>query len=231
MSRAWPQPTTWAGRILAELADLPDGLTDAALAHRLGGSHQTINAACRRLAMRGCITRTHGDGRLINRLRSSQDRPDAPLAATASDAPPWFWEGNVQARIVDFLVDAGWEIVRQANAASHEPGKDIEAERGEARLWVTVKGYPVATPKTPARLQAGHWFAAAIFDVIRWRQESPNARLVAALPDFPRYRDLAGSVRWLERAAPFSYLWVAQSKAVVGASDVAAPSNLESEAR
>jgi hypothetical protein len=136
----------------------------------------------------------------------------AEMPAMTPDTPdisrPWSWEGNVQDVAVKALVEHGWTIRRVANTASREPGKDIEAERSGAVLWVTVKGYPTGTPKTRPQTQARHWFAHALFDVILWRNQDADVQIAVALPRMPTYENLAARTAWFERAAGVCYLWV-----------------------
>ena len=124
--------------------------------------------------------------------------------ATPTGERPWSWEGNVQAAVATFLERRGWAIVRTANTATREPGKDIEAVRSGSTLWVTVKGLPLAHPSAQARL----WFADAIFDVVRYRQEDAAALIAVALPESPLYQRWQERAAWLQRATPFDYLWV-----------------------
>ncbi len=104
----------------------------------------------------------------------------------------------------------GYTIVRTADTASKETGRDIEARDAGGSLWVTVKGYPAGTPRTHPSIQAGHWFKQAVFDGARLARRKPgrSARLAIAMPDFPRYRKLAQKIAWLQPIARFSYFWV-----------------------
>ena len=105
----------------------------------------------------------------------------------------------------------GWTIRRVVNTGSRETGKDIEAERDGIALWVTVKGFPTGTARTPAPTQARHWFAQALFDVILWRQEDATAEIAVALPAMTTYQRLAERTRWFKSAATFSYIWVTEN--------------------
>lgn len=127
---------------------------------------------------------------------------------------PWFWEGNVQAAVLEYLTKQGYSIVRYADTAKREQGKDIEACRDSECLWVTVKGYPKGTPKTHPSTQAAHWFKKALYDIVAWRGESEKAELSIALPEYPRYRNLAGKIAWLRPVARFSFSWVGEDGSV-----------------
>ncbi|PKO11720.1 MAG: hypothetical protein CVU39_27940 [Chloroflexi bacterium HGW-Chloroflexi-10] len=92
---------------------------------------------------------------------------------------------------------------------------DVVAEKNGKTLWVSVKGYPTGTAKTSHSTQAGHWFAHVIFDIIRYREKGESLELAVALPDFPRYRSLAESIRWFTGAANFDYMWVKEDGSVI----------------
>lgn len=132
-----------------------------------------------------------------------------PVVTTESGRP-WFWEGNVQAAVVAWLCQQGWTVLRTADTATREPGKDIEARRDGSDLWVTVKGLPLAHPNAQARL----WFADAIFDVVRYRQENSAVLIAIALPVSHLYQRWMERTAWFQRAAPFDYLWVSEDGAV-----------------
>jgi hypothetical protein len=121
---------------------------------------------------------------------------------------PWYWEGNVQARVAAFLKAQGWTITRSADTASFQKGIDLIAAMGDRRLAVEVKGFPgtvyargpkagQAKPTKPA-LQARHWFGEAILSGILIRGSDEHIEIALAFPDVPRYRQLlARSVRAL----------------------------------
>ncbi len=132
------------------------------------------------------------------------------LEPTSISPRPWSWEGNVQVAVVDFLVHEGWSVSRQANTATRERGKDIELEREGTKLWVTVKGFPAGTGRASRTTQARHWFKAALFDVILWREGDLATEIAVALPAMPTYRNLAARTTWFQSAARFSYLWVTE---------------------
>jgi hypothetical protein len=227
MTSRWPRPETLAGRILATLQDRPEGASDAELARFFGVQHQAVNAACRMLAMRGLLMRASQQGTLINRVGSREDtdplaslEPEMPSHPPQTPLRPWYWEGNVQASVVDHLVRHDWRILQVANTVGRAPGNDIEAQRNGVMLWVTVKGFPVRTPKTQPPTQARHWFAAAIFDVVLWRQDAPrDVQFAIALPQFKTYETLAERTSWLKRETPFVYLWVSEASEVLSELD------------
>ena len=108
------------------------------------------------------------------------NRPRIPrwLKGQVMRPNPWYWEGNIQGAIVEYLRKADWRISRSADTTSREAGKDIEAERGSRELWVTVKGWPEKSANTQAR----HWFAAALFDLVLYRTDNPSVELAIGIP-------------------------------------------------
>ena len=85
---------------------------------------------------------------------------------------PWYWEGNVQARIVEFLKSQGASVHASTDTASREQGKDIVAVDPEGQtIWITVKGFP----EKSRNVQTRHWFAGALLDLARYRDKSRNA--------------------------------------------------------
>jgi hypothetical protein len=120
---------------------------------------------------------------------------------------PWYWEGNVQKRLLDWLQKNGHEIHSFSDTASRSGGVDIVAKDATgSQIWITVKGYP----ETLRNVQARHYFANAIFDLILYRGESASVQLGIALPEgFPTYKNLAKKVQWLrEEIFPFDIYWI-----------------------
>ncbi len=206
-------------RILDYLSQHPEGADDDELTVALSLRYrQQANSCCHQLAKEGFIERRRANGKLRNFLKSVtkteerhiEKRRRAPLAVE-----PWHWEGNVQSSVAEFLRAKGYSILRMADTRNREAGRDIEAQKDNQTLWVTVKGYPKCTPRTRPSTQAGHWFKDALFDIIYWRGENSRLELVMALPDFPRYRKLANRAAWLQPIARFSLMWVQEDGTVV----------------
>jgi hypothetical protein len=222
MTAYQPRPGTRADRILAALGERPEGASDAELSRHLRVPHEAVNQVCRQLVVRGLLIREPRSGTLINRIAPVADRGTSTALSSEGDSvfsphpsQLWSWEGNVQARVVNFLAQEGWTIRRVADTARREPGKDIEAEQDGLRLWVSVKGFPVGTARTQPYTQAPHWFAGALFDIVLWRQDAPHGvHFAVALPRYPTYETLAKRTNWLVDAAPFNYLWVSEDGAV-----------------
>jgi hypothetical protein len=129
--------------------------------------------------------------------------------AAAVAIPPedrdWFWEGNVQIRIADYLEGTGWLIEHTADTASGERGDDIRARRGADVLRVEVKGWPSEDYANPSRAsekkrtrpstQAGHWYSQALLRAIRDLGRHPDDLAAIGLPDWPRFRRLLDDTR------------------------------------
>jgi len=140
-------------------------------------------------------------------IRQGKVIVDPPL-----DSLFWFWEGKVQACIVEYLMKNGYQIIHSANTTSRESGKDVEALSPNGQvLWITVKGYPRKSEHTQAR----HWFAESLFDLTLYREQDINAELGIGLPDgFATYRNLASRVTWLKSRMPFQFYWVSENGTV-----------------
>jgi hypothetical protein len=204
-------------RIIAYLKEHPGGADDDELAQRLQlKRRQQGNSRCRQLAKQGLVERRRVNGKIRNFWVGGRRIPPSPgkQDAQRAGAEPWYSERNVQAAIVKHLAIEGWAVRSVADTAKREHGKDIVAERGEKFLWITVKGYPKGTPKTPPATQAGHWFKHAIFDILKYRGESNTAELGVGLPDFPTYRSLAEKIAWFQPVARFTYFWVQETGGV-----------------
>lgn len=184
---------------------------------------QQAHARCTELKQIGAIDRSPGvctvcaKSKIVNwRLAEATEQlaATAQTSAVASGAPgatrPWYWEGNVQNRIVEYLIRAGYRICHTADTASREAGKDIVAVGPDTReLWVSVKGFP--TPKGSTNVQARHWFARAVFDLVLYRGENPVAELAIGLPaGYKTYQSLAQRVGWFRQSLPFKIFWVSE---------------------
>lgn len=129
----------------------------------------------------------------------------------------WFWEGNIQRLVAEYLAAEGWAIEATADTASRARGVDILASKNGRRVALEVKGFPATTyargpkagqPKpTAPTLQARHWFAEAILTTLLTRARRVDHELAIALPDMPRFRTLLSEVEWaLERLTVGVYL-------------------------
>jgi hypothetical protein len=205
--------TTLSDRILLYLHDHPEGVDDDALAQALDVAHRAaVNQVCHRLEQEGRVVRGRAHGKIRNYLgRELPPTAETTLPVAVPGERPWYWEGLVQSRVEQWLLEHGYRILRTANTATKERGKDIEAHRDGIPMWVTVKGYPTGTAKTQPGVMAPHWFKDAVFELLVWRGESDAAELAIALPDFPRYRKLHDRVHWLQPVVNWQTIWVDQA--------------------
>ncbi len=203
-------------RILEYIKHHPEGVDDDELAKALGlSARQHANMACRQLAKAGLLTRRPVNDKIRNFLLSGA----APVPSLSSRGTPvnspktanWFWEGNVQDSVIAYLKKQSYQILSFADTASHERGIDIIAEKDGRQLWVSVKGYPKGTERTSPTLQAGHWFKKVVFDMIEYRERDKTVSLAIALPDYPRYRNMAAKITWIKPVAKFAYYWVREN--------------------
>lgn len=184
---------------------------------------QAVNQRCREMESLGQLTRQRDQCpqcktfKIVNRLKSESvnqtpsKKRSGNQSAQNSDSlildKPWYWEGNVQDRIVEHLKAEGWKILSSADTSSKEAGKDIIAARNNEELWVSVKGYPERSPN----IQARHWFSHALFDMAIYKDENPDVRLAIGLPaGFVTYKNLVPRVSWLRRNLPFEVVLVAE---------------------
>jgi len=208
-------------RIAEYLKKHPEGVDDDILARNLNlSARQQANSRCRQLEAEGLVERRKVGGKIHNfwiggeggGVRSkSHSTPNKKKKDPTDYQEAWYWEGNIQAVVVGYLAGQGYRVMSVADTASRQRGKDIEAVKDGKPVWVSVKGYPRGTAKTNPATQASHWFKQAVFDILEYRGEDANAELGLALPDFPRYRDLAARITWLQPLAKFTYYWVQDS--------------------
>jgi len=203
-------------RIISFLQNHPEGIDDDGLAKVLDlSARRQANMRCRELEKEGLVIRRQVNGKIHNFWAGK----DVPLISSVESKPAnslpkssyWFWEGNVQAKVVDYLVTQNYQIMSQADTASHQQGIDIIAKQNGISLWVSVKGYPKGTEKTNPSVQAAHWFKQVIFDMIEYRERDKEVLLAVALPDYPRYQRLAKKIPWFKPVAKFSYFWVKEN--------------------
>lgn len=208
-------------RIAEYLKRHPEGVDDDVLARNLNlSARQQANSRCRQPEEEGLVKRRKvhgkihnfwigGEGRGVKAAKRPSARKEEVEKKDYHDA--WYWEGNVQATVVGYLAGQGYSVMSVADTASRQRGKDIEAVYEGKQVWVSVKGYPKRKKRTHHSTQAGHWFMNAVFDILEHRGEDEEAELGLALPDFPRYRDLAARIAWLQPLAKFTYYWVQET--------------------
>ena len=117
----------------------------------------------------------------------------------------WFWEGNVQKNIAEYLQEQGFDV-KATDTISKSTGVDIVAKKAEKNILIEVKGWPSdkymdgpkkGQPKpTHPTLQAKHWLSEAFLTVIRRKSKFPGYTLAIGLPKFRRYTDLLNEISW-----------------------------------
>jgi hypothetical protein len=186
---------------------------------------QTVYSVCRLLSNESLILRNNGKCdrcrkvKLVSQLLVNQSTNkkevepssqviESDLASTAN----WSWEGNVQAKVVGYLIKNGYEIRSVADTAARTAGKDIVAvSKDDNELWVSVKGYP----EKSSNVQARHWFSGAVFDLVLYRGENPKVKLALAFPDgYATYLNLLPRINWLKETIPFEVFWVSNNGTV-----------------
>jgi hypothetical protein len=218
---------THKDRILKTLSETAMPVCDDCLAKATGiNPRQTIYQNCTKLANKGIIRRGQGECTFCAKIKKvswnekrvenyASPQAKADITQTETSSPkekgsktisPWYWEGNIQSKLVAYLAGKGYFIRSVTDTASKLQGKDIVAVSPEGReLWVSVKGFPENNSYTQAR----HYFAQAVFDVVLYRSENPTVELALALPHgFPTYERLASRISWLSSALPLKIYWV-----------------------
>ncbi|MEN6327712.1 MAG: hypothetical protein ABFD18_16085 [Syntrophomonas sp.] len=178
-------------------------------------ARQVSYQICTDLALQGLVFRGQNTCSQCGKLKkctskknddAKQNTQTTPVNNSLNSSHPWFWEGNVQATLVRYFVTQDYLIKSVADTASKTPGKDIIASSVNGHeVWISVKGYP----ENSAHVQARHWFAGAIFDLILYHDENPAIDLAIALPDsYKTYLNLAKRVVWLRNSMPFRIYWI-----------------------
>lgn len=179
---------------------------------------QTANSICRDLHNRGQIKRTNGNChtcrkfKIVNEYLTDKTSRLFEKALKKEkleqDFRPWYWEGNIQSVLVNWLVKQGYIIRAVSDTSARAQGKDIVAEDSEGKeLWVTAKGYP----EKSSNVQARHWFSDALMSLALYRDENSYVQLGLALPDdFATYLNLAPRIEWLRSAMPFNIYWISE---------------------
>ena len=121
-------------RIISCLETHPEGLDDDQLTKILGISRrQQVNMRCRDLENEGLVTRHRVNGKINNFLTGKPIVPRAPSSPSfqniTSDHELWFWEGNIQSKVIMYLAWLNFQIRSVADTASRQQGIDIVAEK------------------------------------------------------------------------------------------------------
>ncbi len=126
---------------------------------------------------------------------------------------PWYWEGNVQESLVEYLTNKNIYIKNTANTLTRETGKDIEAILPDnTKFWISVKGFPEKSKNTQAR----HWFSQAIFDMIIYHGEDSKVKLGIAFPNKGvTYKNLIKKIEWFLIKFDISIFWVCEDGEII----------------
>lgn len=194
----------------------------------LSGVHprNTVFKMCNQLSEVSLILRYKGECEHCRKNKNVSRFPDTnrydeqkvafrkPMQNEPDGTNAWFWEGNIQGKVVSYLVQNGYSIRSVADTASREHGKDIVALAPDGNeLWISVKGFPDNGKRSST--QARHWFSYAIFDLVLYRGASSTAKLALALPEgFTTYANLSPRVEWLKQTMPFEIFWVSEDVSV-----------------
>lgn len=122
----------------------------------------------------------------------------------------WFWEGNVQEKIVEYIEKKGFKITEKANTETKKQGPDIKILKGGKYEVIEVKGYPSdkyainspggkigETKKTKPRIQARHWFSQALFKIILEKCYDPDIEIALGFPYNEFYKNMIKRIKWL----------------------------------
>ena len=210
-------------RIVEHLKAHDEGVDDDMLTEALGLSRrQHANQECRKLESAGLVERRRVSGKIRNfatgtaRACSEEVTESPPTVSVTSSQQffrnpdkPWYWEGNVQSVVAQFLTGKGYTIRRVANTLTKEQGKDIIAVSSTGQeLWVSVKGRPGRTPRTTPYLMARHYLSHAMRDMLVWRDENESVDLALGLPEFITYRNGVRTMAGRFADLTVSVIWV-----------------------
>ena len=146
-------------RIIDYLKNHPEGIDDDNLAFSLGlKSRQQANKRCRELEKEGFVKRIVVDGKIHNFWTENYYPKTVTSMQTKTVIQPpekskqpvethksshWFWEGNVQSKVINFLVSQKYHIRSVDDTASHQTGIDIIAEKNGKNYGCLSKGIHV----------------------------------------------------------------------------------------
>ncbi|WP_165749984.1 YraN family protein [Cellulophaga sp. Z1A5H] len=116
----------------------------------------------------------------------------------------WFYEGQISSKLVDYLRNKGFEILKDNSKNIHARGVDIIAVRDGIKELIEVKGYPTdfytkgqnkgLLKKTKPKLQAKHWFSEVLLSSFcnyqKHRSNKYHLQIAVAFPLFDRYTEL-----------------------------------------
>lgn len=152
----------------------------------------------------------------------------------------WYWEGNIQAAMLDHMQNVeDFTILSSGQANPSEQGLEIVAEhqlesRSVHRL-VSVRGWPsqlysrgtqAGQPRiTRPEVTARAWIAQLIFDLSLNRGADPDLDLALALPTMAGYIRYLQRLRWFLSVGRVTVYLVSQEGRVTVTAPGAAPVN------
>lgn len=183
-------------RILALLA--VETLDDDQLAARLGVVRQQVNQSCRAMEYDGVLMRDRGpSGKIVNRISEAGAQPPVPRGRPSTPSAPGtpITEDDVKAAVSRWLEGNGFEV---AVAWGHDPGIDIQAQRGVERWVIEAKG-------TGGYDQMSRNYFFGVIGSLLQRMTDEHAHYALAMPDVPPFINLVA--RFPELARRRTQLW------------------------
>lgn len=219
-------------RILAYLANHPEGQDDGQIAAALGIDHVQVNSICRRLANAGAIWRGRpaSGAKLLNcttPLQMAADSLTAPDSHSQTSATPiphvslagpliWLADSHAvkqfgyagEAHLTEDQVKAAIKRALEAQGWStavawgHIHGIDIEAISGDERFVLEAKGEGASNPARSVN------FDGALGELIR-RMSAPGARYGLALPAHRQFVSLVARLPlWIRQRLDLWFFFV-----------------------
>jgi len=120
----------------------------------------------------------------------------------------WYYEGNVSKKLVEYLKNENYLILKDNSENIKARGIDIIAVRNKITELIEVKGFPSEyyvngkqkgkRKKTKPKQQAKHWFSEALLSCIynygKNKLKYENIQLAIALPENKRYFELINEI-------------------------------------
>ena len=158
------------------------GATDTEIENHLKKRHQSINQACRDLAKNGYVIRKRNlekDNNIGNYPTDKIYTSKHQNSISTENTNP-LHEEDIKHVLANYLVSNGWDI---KVAWGHQQGIDIDAERGNERWVIEVKG-PGSRPA-----MRNNYFVSILGEILQ-RMDDDQAKYSIALPDMLKYRRL-----------------------------------------
>src|SRR5690242_12638940 len=93
-------------------------------------------------------------------------------ADMAKSAEPWYSDGNIRSRLVNWLRDHGY--FQTNDAAAHDAGPDLIVRNVyDATSRISIRGFPAGNRQDEAQ----QWFAGALLDLALHRNDGADTHL------------------------------------------------------